>query len=147
MAEIRREGDQTVFRIDPKERQALLDIVERIEPMLQLSALAAPRAYQDQGLDEEYRRLNGEDLQRARRADLETLREGLAGELPVRLGVPETWGWVRALNFLRLALAEQLGITEDGWEDRYSPRQHRRPPLATLHLLSWVQEELLEALA
>ncbi len=147
MAEIRREGDLTVFQLEPKERQVLLEIVDRIEPMLGSSHWVAPRAYREEELEREFRRLAGEDLERARQADLATLREGLSGPLPVRLGDPEVWGWVRALNFLRLALAEQLGIAEDGWEEGYSPRQHRRPPLATLHLLSWLQEELIDSLA
>ncbi|MGA9774776.1 MAG: hypothetical protein WBU92_02530, partial [Candidatus Dormiibacterota bacterium] len=86
MAEIRREGDHTVFRIDAKERQALLDIVERIEPMIQISSWVSPRAYQEDDLEEEFRRLAGEDLMRARQADLATLREDLSGALPVRLG-------------------------------------------------------------
>jgi hypothetical protein len=147
LAEIRREGDQTLFQLEPKERQVLLEIVDRIEPMLGSSRWVSPRAYGDEGLEREFRRLAGDDLERSRDADLATLREGLAGPLPVRLGDSDVWGWVRALNFLRLALAEQLGISEDGWEERYSPRQHRRPPLATLHLLSWLQEELIDSLA
>ena len=146
MAEIRREGDLTVFHLDARERQVLLEIVDRIEPMLGISRWVSPRAYGDEELEREFRRLAGEDLERSRQADLATLRDGLSGPLPVRLGSEQAWGWVRALNLLRLALAEQLGITDDGWEEGYSARQHRRPPLATLHLLSWLQEELVESL-
>lgn len=146
MAEIRRDGEQAVFEIDQRERQALIDIVERIEPMISRSRWVNHPAYDDGEKEAEFQRLVGQDLEEARRGDLEAMRRDLSGELPVRLGRDQAWSWLRALNFLRLALADQLGIEADGWEDRYSTRQHRRPPLATLHLLSWLQEEMVDVL-
>ena len=129
-----------------RERQALVKILERLEPMLEDSRWANSRAYEDDAQDEEFQRLVGSDLEAARAADLASVRAALGADLPIRLDPEQTWSWLRALNFLRLALAERLGIEADGWEEQYSPREHRRPPLATLHLLSWVQEELVEAL-
>lgn len=146
MAEIRRDGEQAVFEIDGRERQALIDIVERIEPMISRSRWVNHPAYENGPDEQEFQRLVGRDLEESRRGDLEAMRRDLSGELPVRLDRDRAWSWLRALNFLRLALADQLGIEADGWEDGYSARQHRRPPLATLHLLSWLQEEMVDVL-
>jgi len=147
LAEIGRSGELIEVRVGRRERQALAQILERLEPMLEDSRWTKSRAYEDDAEEEEFQRLVGSDLEQARAGDMAAVRSALDADRPIRLDVEETWRWLRALNFLRLALAERLGIEEDGWEDRYSPREHRRPPLATLHLLSWVQEELVEALA
>ncbi|HUY55210.1 MAG TPA: DUF2017 family protein [Candidatus Nanopelagicaceae bacterium] len=147
MAEIRRSGELIEVRVGRRERQALAKILERLEPMLEESRWTNSRAYEDDAEEEEFQRLVGSDLEQARADDLAVVRSALEADVPIRLDVEQTWRWLRSLNFLRLALAERLGIEEDGWEEKYSPREHRRPPLATLHLLSWVQEELVEALA
>jgi hypothetical protein len=146
LAQIRRSGELIEVRVDRREREALTKILERLEPMVAESRWASPRAYDDDGLEEEFRRLVGEDLEQARSADLAAVRSTLAGDVPVLLDLEQTWSWLRALNVLRLALAERLGIEQDGWEEGYTTKEHRRPPLATLHLLSWLQEELVEAL-
>ncbi|MHB1576422.1 MAG: DUF2017 family protein [Candidatus Dormibacteria bacterium] len=147
MAEIRGHGEIVEVLVDQRERQALLQIVDRVRPMLEESNWAFPRAYEQEELEQEFQRLAGADLLKSREADLETLRGCLDSQAPIELTEEQTWSWLRALNALRLALAERLGLDQDGWEERFSPRQHRRPPLATLHLLSWVQEELVEALS
>ena len=146
MAQISRCGELIEVLVDRREREALTKILERLEPMVADSRWASPRAYQDDTLEEEFRRLVGSDLELSRSADLEAVKSTLSGDVPVLLDSELTWSWLRALNVLRLALAERLGIEEDGWEDRYTTKEHRRPPLATLHLLSWLQEELVDAL-
>jgi hypothetical protein len=146
LAQIRRSGELIEVRVDRREREALTKILERLEPMVADSRWAIPRAYDDDGLEEEFRRLVGADLVQSRSADLAAVRSTLAGDVPVLLDPEQTWSWLRALNVLRLALAERLGIEQDGWEEGYTTKEHRRPPLATLHLLSWLQEELVEAL-
>lgn len=129
------------------ERKALLRILERLAPMVEESRWARPRAYDDQGMEDEYQRLVGADLAQGREADLSQVRALLDSDQRILLSADQAVAWLRSLNLLRLALAERLGLTADGWEDRFSPQEHRRPPLATLHLLSWVQEELVEALS
>lgn len=146
MAEIRARGSVIEVKVDRREREALLQIVDRVLPMVDDSALATPRAYVDDVLEAEFRRLSGPDLDDTRAVDLEVLRSTLRTQGPIELSEDQAWSWLRMLNVLRLALAERLGLAEDGWEDRFSQRQHRRPPLATLHLLSWIQEELVESL-
>ncbi len=146
MAEIRGHGERIEVLVDRREREALLQIVDRVRPMVDESTWAFPRAYEQEDLEEEFQRLAGADLLQSRESDIATLRGCLESGDPIELTEQETWSWLRALNVLRLALAERLGLDSDGWEERFSSRQHRRPPLATLHLLSWVQEELVDAL-
>lgn len=134
-------------RVSRGERRALVQILERLEPLVDHSHWAHPRAYQEEEDEVEFQRLVGTDLADSRAADLAQVREALASDERILLTADGAIAWLRALNLLRLALAERLEITADGWEENYTLQEHRRPPLATLHLLSWVQEGLVEALS
>ncbi len=147
MAQINRQGELVYLRVSRGERRALLQILERLEPLVDHSQLARPRAYQEEADEQEFQRLVGNDLADSRAADLARVREALESDERILLSSDGAMAWLRALNLLRLALAERLGITADGWEEQYTLQEHRRPPLATLHLLSWVQEGLVEALS
>ncbi len=129
------------------ERRALVQILQRLEPLVEHSQWAQPRAYEEERDEQEFQRLAGTDLADSRAADLAQVREALGSDQRILLSEDGAVAWMRALNLLRLALGERLGITADGWEDGYSLQEHRRPPLATLHLLSWLQEGLVEALS
>jgi hypothetical protein len=146
LAHITRQAELVHLRVSRGERRALLQIVERLEPLVDDSHWARPRAYQSQEDEKEFQRLVGTDLADSRAADLAQVRETLESDQRILLTAENAMAWLRALNLLRLALAERLGIIADGWEDGFSLQEHRRPPLATLHLLSWVQEGLIEAL-
>lgn len=128
------------------ERRTLVQIVDRLEPLVGECHWARPHAYEDAEAEAEYQRLVGAELEGGRAADLAQVRGLLASDEPIVLDSEDAVAWLRALNLLRLALAERLGIERDGWEDQYTAQQHRRSPLATLHLLSWVQEELVLAI-
>lgn len=147
MAQINRQGELVQVRVGRAERRALLQILERLEPLVDHSNWAKPRAYQDQEEEREYQRLVGVDLAQSRADDLAQVRKALESDERILLTLDEAMAWMRALNLLRLALAERLGITADGWEEKFTLQEHRRPPLATLHMLSWVQEGLVEALS
>jgi len=147
VAQINREGELVYLRIGRGERRALLQILDRLEPLVDHSHWARPRAYQEEEDEQEFQRLVGTDLADSRAADLAQVRVALESDERILLTSDAAMAWMRALNLLRLALAERLGITADGWEEQYSLQEHRRPPLATLHLLSWVQEGLVEALS
>ena len=60
-----------------------------------------------------------------------------------RLGEEDASAWLTALNDLRLVLGTRLGVTEESyWED---VEQH--PGLVVYTWLTWLQGELVEALA
>lgn len=147
LAEIIRQGELVHLKVSRGERRALLQILIRLEPLVEHSQWASPRAYQDPEYEREFQRLVGTDLADSRSADLGQVRVLLESDQRILLSADQAMAWLRALNLLRLALAERLGITTDGWEEQFTAQEHRRPPLATLHLLSWVQEELVEALS
>jgi len=147
VAQINRQGELVYLRVSRGERRALLQILERLEPLVEHCHWAKPRAYQAEEDEREYQRLVGTDLADARAADLAQVRVALESDERILLSSDGAMAWMRALNLLRLALAERLGIAADGWEEKYTLQEHRKPPLATLHLLSWVQEGLVEALS
>jgi hypothetical protein len=66
--------------------------------------------------------------------------EATAGES--RLGADDAQAWLTALNDVRLVLGTRLGVTED-------PRDHdlASPGYAVYAWLTWLQGELIEALA
>ena len=128
MAQINRQGELVYLRVSRGERRALLQILERLEPLVDHSQLARPRAYQEEADEQEFQRLVGNDLADSRAADLARGREALESDERILLSSDGAMAWLRALNLLRLALAERLGITADGWEEQYTLQEHRRPP-------------------
>jgi Domain of unknown function (DUF2017) len=104
-----------------------------------------PAAYRDDpAAEEEYRRLTRSSLVDGRVSMLETLRETSSAE---RLTQQEADAWLGALNDLRLVLGERLGVTEDLYANGIDPHDPRAPELSVYGWLTWLQAELVEALA
>jgi hypothetical protein len=55
--------------------------------------------------------------------------------------------WCGALNDARLVLGERLGVTEELYEAGIDRRDPRAPELALYSWLTWLQGEIVEALA
>ena len=103
-----------------------------------------PPAYPDDAEGEaEYRRLMDGELLGGRRAALRVLEETADRE---RLREDELEAWLGAVNDLRLVLGTRLGVTEELYERELDPRDPRAPDLAVYIYLSWLQEQLVEAL-
>ena len=82
-------------------------------------------------------------IRRGRGGALATLA-GTAGQAV--LSVEEAYAWLRALNDARLVLGTQLDIAEDfDWDAVESHPQ--APELAVYAYLSWIQEQLVAAIA
>lgn len=104
-----------------------------------------PAAYRDDpAAEEEYRRLTRSSLVDGRVGMLETLRATAPAE---RLTQQEADAWLGALNDLRLVLGERLGVTEDLYANGIDPHDPRAPELSVYGWLTWLQAELVEALA
>jgi len=104
-----------------------------------------PAAYRDDpAAEEEYRRLTRSSLVDGRVSMLETLRATSSAE---RLTQQEADAWLGALNDLRLVLGERLGVTEDLYANGIDPHDPRAPELSVYGWLTWLQAELVEALA
>jgi hypothetical protein len=85
-----------------------------------------------------------DELLDGRRGSLATIVDTL--ELD-RLDREEADAWLTALNDLRLVLGTRLDVTQatfDGGLDATDPRAHE---LAVYAYLSWIQEQLIEAMS
>ena len=102
-----------------------------------------PSAHEDAEREREYRELTRGQLAAGRRRTLDVLEETAGRE---ELRAEEADAWLRALNDARLVLGTRLDVTEDyDWEalDEATPRAQE---LALYAYLSWLQEQLIEAL-
>jgi len=96
LASIRRVRRRIEVRLDAEERAALLEIVEHLAPLLGTVARTTPRAYDDDALDEEYGRFMRPEVEAARDADIEAMRESLrAGSDTCVLDESQALSWTR----------------------------------------------------
>jgi hypothetical protein len=147
VAAIRRVRGRVELRLDAGEREVLLDIVDRLAPHLGAAERTAPRAYSDDVLEEEYRRLVRPEVEAGRDADIEAVRESLRGGGDRReLDESQALSWARALNHLRLVAGGMLGVEADGWDAAPDDELLRRGEFQMLMALGWMQERLVAAL-
>lgn len=141
-------GGGVRLRLDEDERALLRQVVDELEALLDeepddpsLRRLHPP-AHEDERLQEEYRDLTRAQLDSGRERALRTLRETAGAE---ELSPEEADAWLRALNDARLVLGTRLDISEDFDWDGFDARHSRAPELALYAYLSWLQEQLVEA--
>ena len=146
-----RSGDGGVeLRLQPEERALLVGLTAELRELLEgvpddpsLLRLFPP-AYDDETDERSYRELTGYSLLDGRREALELLAQTADRD---RLTAEEADAWLRALNDLRLVLGTRLDVQEDTFAeepDLSSPRGHA---LAVYGYLSWLQEQLVDALS
>jgi hypothetical protein len=102
-----------------------------------------PPAHDDLESEEQYRSLVRGQLVSGRAEALATVRETLGHEA---LSPKEADAWLRAFNDVRLVLGTRLDVTEDIDFEGLDPREPRGRDLLVYAYLSWLQEELVEAL-
>ena len=103
-----------------------------------------PQAHDDPESEEQYQSLVREQLVDGRLKAAATMRETLRNE---RLTADEADAWLRALNDLRLVLGTRLDVQEDTFAEQLRQDDPRAPALAVYAYLSWMQEQLIEALS
>ena len=86
----------------------------------------------------------GGSLLDGRREALDVLTETVGSDL---LSASEADSWLRVLNDLRLALGTRLDVQEDSLLDQLDPNDPASSGLAVYAYLSWLQEQLVEALS
>lgn len=133
------EDERDLLRQVAGELRALLD-EEPEDPSLRR---LYPTAHDDAEREQEYRELTRDQLVTGRRRSLDTLRETADREL---LAPEEADAWLRALNDARLVLGTRLDVTEDYDWDALDETTPRAQELALYAYLSWLQEQLVEAL-
>jgi hypothetical protein len=147
--QIRRGRDGRV-RLDFDEHELLLlrELFDQLEPLLADPDDPAvrrlfPPAYGDAEQDERYRSLVRDQLAGGRAKALATVRDTLGEET---LTAEQADEWLRALNDLRLVLGTRLDVGEEIDYERLDLNDPRGRDLAIYGYLTWLQEQLVEAL-
>ena len=143
-----RSGDYRL-RLSRKERVLLRMLLAELATLLEepdgadLRRLFPP-ASDDPDRDAEYRGLVRDQLVDGRARALETLERTLTAE---KLTPEEADAWLRVLNDLRLILGTRLDVTEETMLGELDPNDPNTHQYAVYAYLSWLQEELVRALA
>ncbi len=145
-----RRGD-IQLRLPDEEREILRDLPAQLRSLLDeepddpaLRRLFPPAYSDDPELEAEYRRLMGDELMDKHLGALAILEETVESE---RLTEEQANAWLAALNDLRLVLGTRLDVSEEMLGDEVDPSDPRAPALALYGYLSWLQEQLVDALS
>jgi hypothetical protein len=108
-----------------------------------LRRLFPPAHSDDADAEAGYRRLVGGQLAAGRERAVATVQATIDAE---RLSAEEAQAWLTVLNDLRLVLGTRLDVTEE-MDFNLDPNDPEAAELAVYAYLSWLQEQLVEALA
>jgi len=103
-----------------------------------------PHAYEREQDESAYQQLMGGELLEGRRRALTVITETVDRN---RLSSTEAQAWLTALNDLRLVVGTRLSVDEETLLEDLDQDDARAPDLALYAYLSWLQEQLVEALA
>jgi Domain of unknown function (DUF2017) len=144
-----RSGDYEL-RLSAEERDLLRGLPPRMQEVLTdqtdpVLARLFPVAYpEDEERQAEYAVLVRDELLDSHVAALTTLEETVDAE---RLDEERLLAWMRALNQVRLVLGVRLEVTEEGDERPADPTDPRTAAFAIYDYLTWLQGEVIDALA
>jgi len=145
-----RAGKDGTYRVElpAEERDVLAALPGQLREALDageptLYRLFPPAHADDDEANEDYARLVGSGLVDGK---LQALAELERTAHATRLDEDELGSWLGAIESLRLVLGTQLDVTEESYGplDRSDPDA---PRLALYHWLSWLQEEVVQALS
>ena len=148
---IERTGDgDFVLRLAEEERALLRRLPADLRSLLEdapgdpaLRRLFPP-AYEDEREEAAYRELMEDELLEGRRRSLRILADTAEAD---RLTGEQAQAWLTALNDLRLVLGTRLEVSDGTLLEDLAEDDPRAPELALYAYLSWLQEQLVEALA
>jgi hypothetical protein len=140
-----------VVRLPDEERELLRDLRSQLRDLLlesgddpALTRLFPPAfAPTEVERNDEYRQLMHDDLLAQRLNALDVMESSLEA---VELNEEQVAAWLGSLNDLRLVLGTRLDITEDEIEEP-SPDDPRSAGFALYYYLSWLVEQIVEALS
>jgi uncharacterized protein DUF2017 len=134
------EEERALLRRLPGELRAILEAAPDDPGLRRLF----PPAYEDEQDEAAYRELMGGELLEDRRRALQVLGETAEAET---LTAEQAQAWLTALNDLRLVLGTRLEVSDEALLEDVPENDPRAPELALYAYLSWLQEQLVEALA
>jgi hypothetical protein len=138
------------LRLPAEERELLRQLPDELGTMLEVApedpALRRlfPHTYEDEQVEDAYQEVVGDELLSGRRRALQVIAETAHAE---RLTPDQAQSWLTALNDLRLVLGTRLDVKEEELLSDLRPDDPRAPDLALYAYLSWLQEQLVEALS
>ncbi len=135
-------------RLPADERDVLAALPAQLREALDaeeptLFRLFPPAYVDDEAANADYAKLVGSSLLDGKRRALEQLERTAHAET---LTEDDLRSWLGALESLRLALGTQLDVTEESYGP-LDPADPDAPRLALYHWLSWLQEEVVQALS
>ena len=146
---IQRQKDGT-YRVElpEEERDVLASLPEQLREALEageptLYRLFPPEHADDDAVNEDYARLVGPGLVDGK---LQALAELERTARATRLDEEELGAWLGALESLRLVLGTQLDVQDESYR-AFDATDPDAPRLALYHWLSWLQEEVVQALS
>jgi hypothetical protein len=149
---VRRRGDGRFdLVLDPEVRATVGALLGELDALLTddpddpgLRRLNPPAYLEDAEKDAEYQLLAGDELRTSRREAITAVRASLEQD---ELGEDDLWGWLQALNALRLVVGTRLDITDDDHgEDDVAPDDPTAPLWAIYHFSTWLQHEVIRGL-
>jgi len=133
-----------------EERELLRQLPDQLRTLLEVAPedptlrRLFPHTYEDEQDEAAFREVVGDDLLDTRRRALQVVAETADAE---RLTAEQAQSWLTALNDLRLVLGTRLDVKEEELLIDLRPDDPRAPDLALYAYLSWLQEQLVEALS
>jgi hypothetical protein len=147
---VRRERDGTYrVALDEVEREMLAALPAQLAGALDadepsLYRLFPPAFTDDVAANVEYHSLVGKSLEDGKRAALRELQR-TAGE--ERLTQEQLESWLGAMESLRLAIGTQLDVSDESYATVLDPGDPELVRHHVYHWLSWLQDEVVEALS
>ena len=146
----RTKGGQYHLRLSKAERDLLRslpgqvrDLIDSTDPADPSVRRLFPPAYRNEEKAEaDYQNLMHDDLLEHHRQALTVMEETIDAD---RLDEEQVVSWLSALNELRLVLGTNLDVSEG--TEPVDPSDPRAPGLALYGYLSWLEEQVIEALA
>jgi hypothetical protein len=132
--------ERELLRTVPAQLRALLDDAD--DPSL--VRLFPPAYREDLDASAEFAGLERGALLDGKRSALRVLEETATAE---RVSEAELTAWMTAINDLRLVLGTRLDVSEESYGIPVDPTDPRAPEWALYHYLSWLQEQVVDALA
>jgi len=150
-------GDMRVT-LDPKLAAILRELPGRLRRVLarpdvtdRVTRRLFPKAYRDEEMEAEYRKLLGDDLLKRKLDSVQAFEHTLKnwnasrGKIHLNIGPADFELWLGFVNDMRLVLGTELDIEDDSWERDFDPSHPQAEDMALLHCLGWLEESLLQA--
>jgi uncharacterized protein DUF2017 len=137
------------LRLGAPEREAIRELCAELRPLIvsgnDATARLFPPAYRDDAAaSAAFDELVRDSLESERLAAFDAVAATVDAE---ELDEEQASAWCGVLNDARLILGERLGVSEELYEQGIARDDPRAPELAFYAWLTWLQSEIVEALA